>query len=191
MIDSLRGKLLKKSATLLVVECGGIGYAVHTPLKVVEGISEEVGDEISLLTEFLVREDSQTLYGFRKEYERELFRQLIKISGVGARMILAAMSAMSAEELINVLAAEDVARLTQIPGVGTKTADLLVVSFRGKPLLRHAAATSNVDAEVEQALESLGYKKTEIKKVLAKLEATEGSTEDRVRAALRLLSPGR
>lgn len=191
MIASLRGILRGKSATSLLVECGGIGYAVHAPLTVTEQLPA-VGEEVVLLTEFLVRENAHSLYGFLHERERELFRQMMKTSGVGAKLVLAAMSTLGVDELVAVLSAEDVGRLAKVPGIGKKIADRLVVDFRGSHLLLRAAVQSSTDSEVELALETLGYKKAEIKKALAQLAGSgEDSTEGRVRAALRLLSPGR
>ena len=188
MIASIRGVLQHKSANVLVIECGGLGYEILAPLTVTEQLPEE-GAEVFLLTEFVVREMSQTLYGFLHERERRLFRQLMKTSGVGAKTVLAMMSTMTIDELMSALAAEDVAKLSLIPGIGKKTADRLVVDFRGNLLLREAVEQPEQNDEVEQVLSALGYKKAEIKNILTQLDADSGTdTATRVRTALRLLS---
>lgn len=188
MISSIRGILRRKSANSALVECGGLGYEVQAPLTVTEALPA-VGEEVFLLTEFTVRETAHTLYGFSHERQRRLFRHLLKTSGVGAKTVLAMMSAMTMEELVAALSAEDVGRLSLIPGIGTKTADRLIVDFRGSDLLVEQAAAPAADSEVEQALAALGYKKAEIKTAMADPSVAAGEdTAARVRAALRLLS---
>lgn len=189
MICSLRGRLAGKTAGRAVVECGGVGYDVQAPLTVIERLPE-VGEEVFLLTEFVVRETGQALYGFLTERERLLFVQLMKTSGVGAKTVLAMMSAMTVDELVAALSSDDAARLALAPGIGKKTAERLIVDFRGSALLVAAAsAAPAVDGEVEQALAALGYKKAEIKKALSRFGADAGEgTAERVRTALRILS---
>ena len=192
MITAIRGRLRQKTAGSAVIECGGLHYEVLVPFTVAERLPAEA-EEVFLLTEFVVRELSHTLYGFFSEQERQLFRQLMKTSGVGAKTVLALMSAMSTEELIAALSAEDTARLARTPGIGQKTAERLVIDFRGSVLLiKTASATAaETDSEVEQALAALGYKKAEIKKALSRLSAevdADADTAMRIRAALRILS---
>lgn len=191
MISFLRGVLYQKFPNKVLVEVNGLGYEVHAPLTVTERLPSP-GEEVFLLTEFVIRETAHVLYGFLHERERQLFQQLMKTSGVGAKTVLAVMSAMDTDEVVAVLSAEDVGRLAQVPGIGKKTADRMVVDFRGSSLFLREASAPTVEDEVTQALEALGYKKAEIAKVLPKLKgAEEGAEEDtaaRVRAALRLLS---
>lgn len=192
MIVFVRGRLTAKTPNAVVVDCGGIGYEILTPLTVTEKLPD-IGEETTLLTEFIVRQDAQLLFGFLLERERVLFRRLLKISGVGAKMALAMMSAMNMAELLTALAAEDVGRLSSIPGVGKKTAERMIVDFRGSPMLLEAAASSgmsDINSEVEQALAALGYKRAEIRRALGQLSPPTAAETlaDRVRAALRVLS---
>ena len=191
MIGSLRGRLIAKTATHVEVECAGVGYEVSITPTVAERLPSESGAEIFLLTEFIVREDAQLLFGFLEGRERELFRRLLKVSGIGAKTALA-MMALGVEELLTALGAEDVARVSRAPGVGRKTAERLIVEFRGSPLLTESAAAgggkSGEDAEAEQALAALGYRKKEITDALAALPKEEMGVSEKVRAALRVLS---
>lgn len=191
MINFIRGRLVSKTPNAAVVDVGGVGYEILTPLTVSEQLPD-IGEEAFLLTEFVVREESQTLFGFIAERERELFRRLLKVSGIGAKTALAMLSAMNTDELLAALAAEDVARLSGVPGIGKKTADRLVVDFRGSAFLTSAAAAAagGVDGEVEQALAVLGYKRAEIRRALGRLPPVgkDETTAERVRAALRVLS---
>ena len=190
VIGSLRGKLLARTAAQVVVECGGVGYEVSVPPPVSERLPD-AGSEVFLLTEFIAREDSQTLFGFLEHRERELFRRLIKVSGVGAKTALA-MMATGADELLSALVSEDVARLSRAPGVGRKTAERIIVDFRGSPLLLESAGGGSIptgaNAEVEQALAALGYRKKEIADALSSLPKDEVGVSAKVRAALRILS---
>ena len=138
----------------------------------------------------MVREESQTLYGFLDETTRALFRRLIKISGIGAKTALAMMSTMTAKELLSALANEDHARLSGTPGIGKKTAERLIIEFRGSALLSSSGADFGVirDDDVEQALTSLGYKKDEIKRALTAMPPDATDTAVKVRAALRFLA---
>ena len=187
MIAFIRGVLVEKRPNTVFIECNGIGYEVMAPLTVVEKLPPE-GETIFLLTQFVVREESQTLYGFLNESERTLFCRLIKVSGVGAKTALAMMSALTTDSLLAALSTEDIGRLSAVPGIGRKTAERLIVDFRGSSLLLETAAFS-VDNDAEQALAALGYKKSEIGKALSQLPAvTNEDTASRVRTALRVLS---
>ena len=188
MISFLRGIVAEKRAGAVALDCNGVGYEVLTPLTVSEGMPP-VGEEATLLVEFVVREDSQTLYGFASHKERRVFRRLLKVSGIGAKTALAMLSAISLQDLLAALQSEDAARLSSVPGIGAKTADRLIVDFRGSDLLTGERAQWSADEETAQALQALGYNKAEVRKVLAKLTAADGdTTEQRVRAALRILS---
>lgn len=191
MIASLRGRLIARTAAHVEVECGGVGYEVSVTPSVSERLGGELGSEVFLLTEFIVREDAQLLFGFLEGRERELFRRLLKVSGIGAKTALA-MMALGVEELLTALGSEDVGRLSRAPGVGRKTAERLIVEFRGSPLLLESASAgggrSGEDAEAEQALAALGYRRKEIAEALAKLPKEDMGVAEKVRAALRALS---
>lgn len=188
MITHIRGVIVSKLPNLVVVECGGLGYEIGVPLTVSEKLPA-VGESVMLLTEFVVREESQALYGFIAAEERALFRRLIKVSGIGAKIALAMMSAMTADELLAAIGTEETARLVAIPGIGAKTAERLIVDMRGSELLLKSKIAPSADSEVEQALAALGYNKAEIRKALRELPRTaDDTTESLVRAALRLLS---
>ena len=190
MISFLRGKLAAKTASSITVECGGVGYEALAPLTTIEKLPP-VGETIFLLTDFVVRQESQSLYGFLDGREREIFRRLIKVGGVGAKTALALMSALPAGELLAALSAGDSTRISCAPGVGKKTAERIIVDFRGSPLLDNpeGAPLPSNNRDVEQALSGLGYKKAEIVRALAAIppEAGEDSAV-RLRAALQILS---
>ena len=190
MIGSLRGKVVVKAATHIVMECGGVGYEVSVTPSVSERLPD-AGGEVFLLTEFIVREDAQLLFGFLEGRERELFRSLLKVSGIGAKTALG-MMALGVGELLEALGAEDVVRVSRAPGVGRKTAERLIVEFRGSPLLLESAGAgggkTGENAEAEQALAALGYRKKEIADALSALPKEEMGVSEKVRAALRVLS---
>ena len=191
MIVFLHGKLASKTPTSAVIECNGIGYEVHAPIGVIERLPA-TGDSVFVLTEMVVREESQTLYGFLEERERRIFRALLKVSGVGAKTALTLMSALSADDLLAALASGDTARLSTAPGIGKKTAERMVVDFRGSPLLDMpaiAALPQQNNRDVELALEGLGYKRVEISRALSALPAdTDEDPAVRLRAVLQILS---
>ena len=188
MITSLRGILAAKSPGAAVVEVGGVGYRIAAPLTVTDKLPE-VGAEVFLLTEFVVREDSQTLYGFLDERTRELFCRLTKVSGVGAKTALAMLGAMDTGELISALINGDSARLSSAPGIGAKTAERLIVEFRGSAL--SADSPGDEQGEAAQALAALGYKKAEIARALSALRKGGEEFDDvsaQVKAALVILA---
>ena len=190
MITSLRGRLVVKTAAQAVVECGGVGYETAVTPAVAERLPEP-GAEVFLLTEMIVRDDAHLLFGFLEARERELFRRLLKVSGIGAKTALG-MLALGGGELLEALSAEDAGRLSRAPGVGRKTAERLIVEFRGSEWLLEAAGAgggrTGEDAEAEQALAALGYRKKEITDALAALPKEEMGVSEKVRAALRVLS---
>ncbi|MDM5148114.1 Holliday junction branch migration protein RuvA [Candidatus Persebacteraceae bacterium Df01] len=190
MIVFLRGKLAAKSTTAAVIDCSGVGYEALAPLTTIEKLPA-VGEQVFLHIDMVVREDSQTLYGFSNENEREIFRRLIKVSGVGAKTALALMSALSLDELLSALANSEADRLARAPGIGKKTAERIIVDFRGSPLLEMPTSGEPAGGarDVEQALAGLGYKKAEITRALGALPTDIGTdTTARLRAALQVLS---
>ncbi len=173
MIGFLRGRLVLKRPPELLLDVGGIGYEVQVPMTTLFDLPQ-VGEEVTLLTHFVVREDAQLLYGFREEADRRLFRDLIKVSGVGPKLALALLSGLDARAFAQCLQRDDVATLVALPGVGRKTAERLLVEMRDKAgkwleelspsipgaqgKLASAAATTDNRTEAEQALVALGYK---------------------------------
>ena len=191
MIGSLRGRIARKQPPQIILECGGVGYEIETPMSTFLELPE-TGTEIFLHTHLVVREDSQTLYGFSSEQEKSLFRSLLKISGVGAKMGLAILSGMSVNDFQRCVEYEDSARLVKIPGVGKKTAERLIIEMRDRIDVTSAELTAGTSTarsdprnEAFDALLSLGYRSNEINHLLAKLDVADKSAEDIIRLALR------
>jgi len=191
MIGSLRGRIARKQPPQIILECGGVGYEIETPMSTFLELPE-TGTEIFLHTHLVVREDSQTLFGFSSEQEKSLFRSLLRISGVGAKMGLAILSGMSVNDFQRCVEYEDSARLVKIPGVGKKTAERLIIEMRDRidvtsAELTAGTSTSRSDPRIEafDALLSLGYRSNEINHLLAKLDVADKSAEDIIRLALR------
>ena len=191
MIGSLRGKLSSKQAPHIIVECQGVGYEVETPMSTFLDLPG-IGQELFLHTHLLVRQDAQILYGFASEQERSLFRTLLRISGVGAKMALAILSAMSVADFQRCVQYEDAATLVKIPGVGRKTAERLIIEMRDKidkSALVPGAARVPVEAsprsEAVDALIALGYKAAEVNKLIGAMDVDGQSAEDIIRRALR------
>jgi len=192
MIGSLRGRLANKQPPHIILECGGVGYEIETPMSTFLELPD-TGSEVFLHTHLVVREDSQTLYGFSTEAEKTLFRLLLKVSGVGAKMGLAILSGMTVADFQRCVEYEDTAMLVKIPGVGKKTAERLIIEMRdridrssaesrtGKP----RTARSDPRNEAFDALISLGYRANEINRLLGHLDLAEKSAEDIIRLALR------
>jgi len=206
MIAHLSGTLLAKQATSVILDVGGVGYEVTIPLSTFYDM-EEVGAKISLHIYTYVREDALQLYGFRTVRERELFLRLISVSGIGPKLGIAMLSGMSADEIINAIRTNNLARLTSIPGVGRKTAERLVIELRDRmaalsaPALeeefaaRAAGSPPTEDALREDtlsALLNLGYQKAAAEKAITQAIAEDGdlSVELILRRSLRLLSKG-
>ncbi len=191
MIGSLRGKLAAKHAPQIVVECNGVGYEVETPMSTFLDLPG-LGQDVLLHTHLLVREDAQILFGFGSLEERSLFRMLLKISGVGAKMGLAILSAMSVGDFQRCVEYEDAAMLVKIPGVGKKTAERLIIEMRDKidrsPVVPGGAPVmveANPKSEAVDALVALGYKVNEVNRLIGRLDVDGKSAEDIIRLALR------
>lgn len=198
MIARLRGTLLSKAPTEAVVDVGGVGYLVHIPLSTFERIGEP-GATVDLCTHLHVREDSMQLFGFATEAERDMFRLLLSVSGIGPKIAQAALSGVSAEDLRTHIGTGNVGALTAVPGVGRKTAERLVVELREKVARLPAAGLppgSSGEASVRQeallALTSLGYPRPAAEKaVRSALQAApeaEESLEALIKAALRAIN---
>jgi holliday junction DNA helicase RuvA len=191
MIGKLSGRLLDKSPPQVLVDCGGVGYEVDVPMSTFYGLPG-LGEPVALLTHFVVREDAQILYGFATAPEREAFRQLIKVSGVGPRTALSVLSGMSVADLAQAVTSQEVGRLVKVPGIGKKTAERLLLELKGKvgadlgPLaggVRH----SDAQADIQQALLALGYNDKEAAAALKALPAEVGVSEG-IKLALKALA---
>ena len=190
MISRLSGVLLEKNPPQVVVDVHGIGYELDVPMSTFYNLPE-IGEKLGLLTHFLVREDGHFLYGFASEGERFAFRQLLKISGVGARMALSVLSGLSVSDLAQVVARQEVGRLTKVPGIGTKTAERLLLELKGKLADALPASTRAISADsrsdILNALLALGYNEREAGVAMKQLPA-DTTTSDGIRQALKLLS---
>ena len=193
MIGSIRGVVLAKAAPQIIVECHGVGYEIETPMSTFLELPE-TGAEVFLHTHLQVREDAQTLFGFASSAEKSLFRSLLKVSGVGAKMGLAILSGMTVDGFARCVQHEDAATLVKIPGVGKKTAERLIIEMRdrltteaasGGAVVTPIGAASDPRGEAFDALVALGYKPAEVKKLLSAVDKDVDSAEDIIRSALR------
>lgn len=190
MIGFLKGTLVAKRPPALVVDVAGIGYEVEAPMTTFYELPE-VGAPLTLVTHLHVREDAHVLYGFSNEAERELFRSLLKVSGVGARIALAVLSGMSVEGFYHCVRNKDLASLTRVPGIGRKTGERLLLEMADRLPERRAGAAAGGDGaagpegEARDALVALGYKPAEVTKMLDRLDTGALPAEELIREALR------
>ncbi len=200
MIGRLSGVLISKQAPALMVDVGGVGYELEAPMSTFYDLPE-TGQKVTLYTHLIVREDAHLLYGFFREADRALFRTLIKINGVGAKLALTILSGMSARSLAQCVADNDVAALVRLPGIGKKTAERLLIELRdkikdvdeghttGMPAAELAAAKAAVASdpvnEAVSALVALGYKPQEASRMVHALESEGLSSEELIRQALK------
>ena len=189
MIGRLTGILLEKHPPQILVDVHGVGYEVDVPMSTFYSLPAQ-GEKVSLFTHFSVREDAQQLYGFGTAKEREVFRTLIRISGVGPKLALSVLSGMNVDELAQAVATQETGRLVKIPGVGKKTAERLLLELKGKladALPTVAGSPASVVNDALNALMALGYSDKEALPVLKQLP--EGlSLEESIRQALKLLA---
>jgi Holliday junction DNA helicase RuvA len=190
MIGRLSGTLADRNPAQLLVECGGVGYEVHVPMSTFYNLPS-TGEKVSLLTHFVVREDAQLLYGFGTAGEREAFRQLIKISGVGPRTALSVLSGMSVGDIAQAVTAQDAGRLVKVPGIGKKTAERLLLELKGKLGADigagSAGAQSDAQTDILQALVALGYSDKEASASVKVLPKDVGVSEG-IKLALKALA---
>ena len=189
MIGRLSGTLSDKNPPEVVVDCHGVGYEVNVPMSTFYNLPG-LGEKVMLLTHFVVREDAQLLYGFGTAPERDAFRQLIKISGVGPRTALSVLSGMSVGELAQAITQQEAGRIVKVPGIGKKTAERLLLELKGKlgaDLGVHPGATSDAQADILQALVALGYSDKEATLALKALPAEVGVSEG-IKLALKALA---
>lgn len=190
MIGRVSGRLLAKQPPQITVDVQGIGYEIDVPMSTLYQLPA-TGADVILYTQLVVREDAHLLYGFATEAERALFRQLIRISGIGARTALSVLSGLSVAELQDAVRAQDAGRMTKIPGIGKKTAERLLLELRdrlpksGVQTVAGSAAAGGSD--IANALSALGYNDKEVTWALGQLPAGVTVTEG-IRQALKLLS---
>jgi len=191
MIGRLSGTLLEKTPPALLVDVNGVGYLVDVPMSTFYDLPA-LGERVVLLTQQVVREDAHLLYGFLTGGERDAFRLLVKISGVGPRTALAVLSGMSVAALAQAVTLQESGRLTKVPGIGRKTAERLLLELKGKlgpelvvPGGRPAAPDASVD--VMHALLALGYSEREVAAVVRQI-GTEANVSDGIKQALKLLA---
>jgi Holliday junction DNA helicase RuvA len=198
MIGLIRGIILEKQPPQLLLDVQGIGYEIDAPMGTFYQLPD-TGQEVKLFTHFVVREDAHHLYGFYTRQERELFRTLLKVNGVGPRLALTILSSMSPAEFVRCVLSNDTSGLVRIPGIGKKTAERLVIEMRDKlsdwqPALH---AEGSAEAKVERgtrhtilqdaisALVSLGYKHPEANRTVTKIDDGNANSEELIRRALR------
>lgn len=190
MIGRLHGKLIEKTPPQVLVDVGGVGYEVDVPMSTFCNLPAE-GSEITLLTHFIVREDAQLLYGFATAAERQTFRALIRISGVGPRIALAVLSGMSTQDLADAVEQGNATLLTRVPGIGKKTADRLVLELKGKlagnAFAPAGGAASAAQADILSALMALGYSEREAQASVRALPA-EVTVSEGIRLTLKALA---
>ena len=192
MIGRIQGILVQKDFPQIVVSCNGVGYEIDVPMSTFYPLPR-TGEEVTLLTHLVVREDAHLLFGFLTAAERTAFRQLLKISGVGPKVALSVLSGMSVDDLSAAVASEDAGRLTKIPGIGKKTAERLVLELRDKlpkaiPAARAGGAEASAEsADVLNALLGLGYNEREAQAAVKQLPA-DLQIADAIRQALKHLA---
>ena len=190
MIGRLTGSLAEKSPPLVLIDVQGIGYELDVPMSTFYNLPA-LGERVTLLTHFVVREDAQLLFGFLTAAERATFRLLIRISGVGPRTALAVLSGMSVPELAAAVAAQEAGRLIKVPGIGKKTAERLLLELKGKLAadlgVGGSSVSSDAQADIVQALIALGYNEREAAAALKSLPAEIG-VSDGIKLALKALS---
>jgi Holliday junction DNA helicase RuvA len=190
VIGRISGTLLEKNPPALLVDAAGVGYEIDVPMSTFYGLPA-IGERVTLLTHLAVREDAHQLFGFASAAERDAFRQLIRISGIGARTALAVLSGMNVDELAQAVALQDAARLTRVPGIGKKTAERLLLELKGKlaDALPAASGTAASDAaaDILKALLALGYSEREASAAAKQVPAGTG-VSDGIRLALKSLA---
>lgn len=196
MIGRLHGTLVLKRPPGLLVDVGGVGYELEAPLSTFYELPA-VGESVTLYTHLVVRDDAHLLFGFGRESERRLFRTLLKVSGVGARMALAILSGMNADDFARCIENDDVSALTRLPGIGRKTAERLIVEMRDRldesalrdalPGRVDAAGSTGSDplSDASSALVALGYRPAEAARMIRGIDSAGLTTEDIIRRALQ------
>lgn len=197
MIGFLRGKLIAKQPPQLVVDVGGVGYELDAPMSTFYGLPG-TGSDVQLFTHLVVREDAHILFGFGTDRERRMFRELLKVSGIGPKLALSILSGINVDELLMCVTASDADSLVRIPGVGRKTAERLLIEMRDRvkgfgelnslPQLMpvNGQASAGAQSEAFSALVALGYKPVEITRLLKAVDPSVHSVEELIRHALKM-----
>lgn len=200
MIGHIKGTLIKKDPPMLLVDVNGVGYEIEAPVRVFFELPE-INSEVTIITHMLVREDAQILYGFNNDQQRTLFRQLLKVSGIGAKSALAVLSTMSTNEFVAMVQSQDVAAIVKVPGIGKKTAQRLIIEMRDKlgdvasddislPTSQAQAARldsmpATAQSEALIALQSLGFKPQEVNMLIKQVATDDMTAEDIIRLCLQ------
>ena len=191
MIGRIRGVLASKSPPWVLVEAGGVGYELEVPMSTLYDLPE-LGREVTLFVHYAHKEDTVALYGFLREAERAQFRNLLRVSGIGAKIALSVLSGASADEFARLVQAGDITALTRVPGIGKKTAERIVVELRDRVAVVGAMASGGAmavprDAQSEAltALQQLGYKPVEAQRLIRETQTPGDSAEALIRKALK------
>jgi len=193
MIGRISGILLDKTPPLALIDCNGVGYECEVPMSTFY-LLPQVGDKVTLLTHFVVREDAQLLFGFGTNQERLMFRQLLKVNGIGAKSALAILSGLSIDELIQAVSLQEADLLTRVPGIGKKTAERLLLELKDKFTLDSAlsmkgSGIASISQDVLNALIALGYNERESLNAVKSLDVNL-TVNDGIKQALKYLSKG-
>ena len=199
MIGRLRGEIITKQAPFLLLDVNGVGYELEAPMSTFYDLPES-GRQVVLFTHLSIRDDAHVLYGFFRESERALFRSLLKVNGVGAKMALAILSGMSTDEFARCVQSDDTGALIRLPGIGKKTAERLIIEMRDRLDQTDRVTTGMVSsgmrssspadpvAEAAGALIALGYKPAESNRMVRSIDTAGLSSEEIIRAALRAVA---
>ncbi|MEA1049253.1 Holliday junction branch migration protein RuvA [Lamprobacter modestohalophilus] len=204
MIGRLRGEIIAKHPPQVLIECAGVGYEVEAPMSTFYDLPA-VGETVTLVTHLLIRDDAHVLYGFRSEHDRALFRALLRVTGVGAKMALAILSGMDAARFAQCVEQEDIAMLSRLPGIGKKTAQRLVMEMKDRiaELGQGSATSQTLGAEraaamaapddpltdAVSALVALGYKPADANRMARAADDGAKTSEEIIRTALRAVTP--
>jgi Holliday junction DNA helicase RuvA len=193
MIGRISGILLDKTPPLALIDCNGVGYECEVPMSTFY-LLPQVGDKVTLLTHFVVREDAQLLFGFGTNQERLMFRQLLKVNGIGAKSALAILSGLSIDELIQAVSLQEAGLLIRVPGIGKKTAERLLLELKDKFTLDSAlsikgSGMASISQDVLNALIALGYNERESLNAVKSLDVNL-TVNDGIKQALKYLSKG-
>jgi len=193
MIGRISGILLDKTPPLVLIDCNGVGYECEVPMSTFY-LLPQVGDKVTLLTHFVVREDAQLLFGFGTNQERLMFRQLLKVNGIGAKSALAILSGLSIDELIQAVSLQEAGLLTRVPGIGKKIAERLLLELKDKftfdsALSIKGSGMASISQDVLNALIALGYNERESLNAVKSLDINL-SVNDGIKQALKYLSKG-
>tara|TARA_R110001599_G_scaffold353676_1_gene595024 strand:+ start:44287 stop:44862 length:576 start_codon:yes stop_codon:yes gene_type:complete len=191
MIGRLSGILLEKNPPQLLIDCNGVGYEVNVPMSTFYNLPG-LNEKVMLLTHLTVREDAHILFGFGTAEERTVFKQLVKITGIGARTALSILSGMSVADLSQAITMQEAGRLTKVPGIGKKTAERLLLELKGKlgaDLGAAGIASSDASSDIMNALLALGYSEKEALLALKQVPSGSGVSEG-IKLALKALSKG-